>query len=115
MNKKNLYEKKKQLVNKIKEKTIDDSSKELLKKMGFSVKFDSDYNIYIWDDIHNERMYTNILSIAGIPYRSSENKYFTLEFCIFNRKISNISLYNKSNGKTKTYKIKKDNKKAEIN
>lgn len=105
MNKKALYKKKKQLIKQM--KLIDDNSKDLLKKLGFSIKYDNAGNMYIWDDMHDERMYTNTLSIAGLPYRCSENKYFTLEFCLFNKKITNLTLYNKKNGHTKTLKIEK--------
>ncbi|MBQ9024361.1 MAG: hypothetical protein IJ105_03985 [Bacilli bacterium] len=106
MNKNQIYRKKKELIGKIKLKSIDDKSKELLKKLGFSVKYDRDYNMYIFDDINNERMYTNTIFVSGKIFKISENNYYSLEFSISNRHINNIRLYKKENGKKLIYKKK---------
>ncbi len=98
MNRKELYQKKKELIKKFKTNILDKESVDRLKRLGFTVRFDRDGNLFIWDDINDERMYTNVMSIACMPYRVSENKYYTLEFTIVNRKIKNLSLYRKENG-----------------
>lgn len=98
MNRKKLYQKKKELIRKYKTNILDEESVNRLKRLGFTVKFDQDGNLFVWDDINDERMYTNVMSIACKPYRVSENKYYSLEFMIVNKHIKNLSLYRKENG-----------------
>lgn len=103
MNKKRIYKINREILKNI--KTLDDSSIELLNQLGFTVKYDSSYNLCLFDD-NNERMYTNVLSVAGIPFRSSENKNYILEFCIINRHINNVRLYKKEKNNILIYEKK---------
>lgn len=99
-----LYQKKKELIKKIKLKTLDDNSKSMLSSLGFEVKYDGDYNLYLWDSINNQRMYTNVIRNANVAYRTSENEHFLLEICSINRHIIHISLYKKENNYKLIYK-----------
>lgn len=101
-----LYKKKKELIMKIKLKTLDEESKNLLASLGFNVKYDKDYNLYLWDNINNKRMYTNVIRKANVSYRTSENDHFLLEFLSINRHINKISLYKKENNYKLIYKKK---------
>lgn len=102
---KKLLKKKKELLKKIKTNILDEESIKKLNNLGFSIKFDNDYNMYLFDNTNNKRMYTNSLNFYGIPYKISENDFYILEFAIINKQIKNISLYEK--GKNKKLTIKK--------
>ena len=99
-----LYKMKKKLIKNIKLKTLDEESKNMLSSLGFSVKFDRDFNLYLWDNINDKRMYTNVIKNANISYRKAENEHFLLEFLTINTHIKNISLYKKENDYKLIYK-----------
>lgn len=104
MDKKTLLKKKKEIIKKLKTKKIDEESIRLLSSLGFNVKYDEHYNLYVWDNINDKKMYTNTLSIAGIPFRTAENEYRLLEFTLMNKHIDNIKVYDKNNGYKLVYK-----------
>ena len=105
MRKKTLYKIKKRILKKINSRSIDINSINLLKSIGFTITYDNDDNFYIWDNLSDERMYINTLSIAGIPYRSAENSHHLLEFTIVNKHIEDIKLYEKEDNYKNSYKL----------
>ena len=96
MYKKKLYELKRKILKRLKTNLLNQDSIERLKNLGFSINYDTDYNMYLFDEIHNERMYTNTYIVKGQKLKISENKYYSLEFTIKNKNINNIRLYEKN-------------------
>jgi len=104
MNKKEYLIKKKTIINKLKKQPLDEKTIMLFNKLGFSIRYDSEDNLFIWDNNNDKRMYVNTLISEGMPYKVAENEFYVLEFTLFNNTISNLTLYKKDNGYKLVYK-----------
>ena len=104
MNKKKLLQIKRNILKRIKTTTISKESIKELETLGFSIKYDRDYNLYLYDNIHDERMYTNTVVVKATTLKLSENKYYSLEFSLKNKNIKGIRLYEKGKRNKLVYK-----------
>ena len=98
-----LYNKKKELLKKKKENKLDLASYILFEKLGFSVRYDKEKNLYLMDNIHNKRMYTNLIKRKKTTYRRSENEFYLIEFVVCDNRVISFKLYEKQLGKENPY------------
>ena len=100
------YKEKREILNKKKQNKLNIESYVFFEKLGFSVRYDKEKNMYLMDNKHNTRMYTNIIKKNSLAYRRAENEYYLIEFIVKNNQLINFKLYEKQLGKENPYRLK---------